>query len=722
MKKKICIFVLLLNTFLTAFASNNDKQIVYAMLMNQIQFSLQTIKHYENRYVLNQEYVNVLNKIDSNKLKIDKNDSNQTIEAYDTWLKSLREVLLRENEKLFIKQQAEKEKSEAIYTTLTNAGTATGIAAMAIAQKDYVGAIAALYASMSTVFSYKSSINNIENQAIKELFKIDQSTLETIMTQETNLFTTYNKLISEHNIPKQYQIKPDQMQWLVETLDSKDAESKVTLLEVKKDLFSYFTPYWFELGSAYQEIGNNKKAKECYNEFEHQKSKYSIIDNDTYYTELAKNRIKIAMEENDIPTIRYYLTEIEKDRTAENESENRFYMAGIYYTIGDTEKALNLLKLIIDDNRQYVSSARTLYEYIDAGIAKDENYKKALLFSQLKIATEEELVKVIDNNKVKSNIASNLIKHFKGKEEEKILNKKNLVFYLPKEIGDSNSINLRINNCYYDSLTFEYQDRIYYFFDYKTEDFFSKVENFAIIIDCLNGNQFVINFKSSFYNSSDVKNIKKILALLQENTNEKNIIYEITSLSYIDVDYLLTTYKNIKNSNDFEEADKKTRIDTISKIYNAAEMKYLSSPYTYCTYCLENSKHDSFFKYGFYSIADRTKKYEISKYGTLLEPKKITSTLSTSLLEIYEKAILGDSGAQYSLGMAYLNGEGIAIDYFEALKLFKSSAINGNMNAYYQLGICFENGYGTEKNKDRAMFYYEQAAALGHQKAEAKLK
>ena len=133
-------------------------------------------------------------------------------------------------------------------------------------------------------------------------------------------------------------------------------------------------------------------------------------------------------------------------------------------------------------------------------------------------------------------------------------------------------------------------------------------------------------------------------------------------------------------------------------------------------------KNTELFVYRLTKISDKKATYEFSKYGDLIESSEVISTIPSSKIDLYKKAIIGNSEAQYDLGMSYMNGEGIDIDYFEAIKWFKQSAGNGNMNAFYQLGICFESGFGTVKSSDRAQFYYQKAANLGHQKAKEKIK
>ena len=196
----ICSFLYICNNF--AFADEKDDQIIYAKLMNQILFSLETIKHYENRYVLDKEYDNIINKIDQTKL------DETTRRAYVNMLRTLTTLKLQDNEKIFIKQQAEKEKREAIDNSLSNVGTGIGVAAIAFSKQGYRHIISSIvYTGVSAFFSYKNTINSVRNQEIRDLFRLEQKTLNTILDQTNALWATYGDIIKTYNIPKEYKIR-----------------------------------------------------------------------------------------------------------------------------------------------------------------------------------------------------------------------------------------------------------------------------------------------------------------------------------------------------------------------------------------------------------------------------------------------------------------------------------------------------------------------------------
>ncbi len=707
-------------------ANEQDDQIIHAMLLNNLNYSVAVIRHYENKIILEQEYDNIINKIDKSKLK-----DNNTVAVYSALLDTLTNLKLQENKKLFIKQLAEKEKSETLYKSLS--GTAVSATASLYqlgkgAAKHDIGSILGgvtsfVYTGVSVFFNYRDTVNFVENNYSKEMFEIDQATLGIIDNIRRLLFEKSTELINKYNIPKQYDIQETPMDWLVATLDSNDADAKVRLLEDKKETYRIFTPFWYELGAAYQKTGNINKAKECYAEFERQKSKYSIIDNDSYYTELAKNMIQIAKDEKDTKTIRKYLSIIEKDKTVANQADNRLFVAGVYLSLGDFEKAQEPLKLMMSETssnyRKYVPQARELYQYIDVLKSSDSVYKKIL--ANLKIADTTTVKKAVEYKKGDLSTFKNALNFFLGSEEEKVIYYDKLVFSLPEIIGKDYSLGIVINEKYYDSLDFvvEEQNEHYYFINYKLSNFIENLKAFQIILNEKSGEELSLSFDCSYLDSSDLKKISKAFSKMSSNKNNSEI--DIADILQIDIGSFVTDLEMLSKDSSYKKDSKDTQTEKIISKYNKAKnVLFDSRPYKYKNHIVLKTK-SYLFSYGVTKITTKDKQYSISKFGELNSPVTKTNELTDSLKTIYEKALLGDDEAEYNLGMAYLNGENIVIDYIEAIKWLKLSAQKNNMKALYQLGECFANALGVEKDKNRANYYYGKSAELGHQKAKEKL-
>lgn len=350
--KKLVSFLFTTVCCINIFAYSKSDQIIVAMLLNQINFSVETITHYKDKAVLDKEFDYIINNIDKSRLIDDK-----LIEQYTDLLTTITTLKLSENERFFLTESAEIEKRNAIYNSLSSFGS------VFIPGRTPIQLITSLaYTGVSAAFNYKKTIANIDKNLREELFALQQSDIKALDEKKTGLFGTYARLIQKYEIPKRYEISQQQIKWFVEIIDEKNSDpiSKANLLKDKEDIFSIFPPYWYELGCAYQEIKDFKNAKRCYSEFEKLKQQYSIIDNDAYYTELAKNRIAIAIKEKKESDIQKYLQIIENDENIATKDENRLYLANIYSYLGNSQKANKNLELIIDENKNYVESARLL--------------------------------------------------------------------------------------------------------------------------------------------------------------------------------------------------------------------------------------------------------------------------------------------------------------------------------------------------------------------------
>ena len=77
--------------------------------------------------------------------------------------------------------------------------------------------------------------------------------------------------------------------------------------------------------------------------------------------------------------------------------------------------------------------------------------------------------------------------------------------------------------------------------------------------------------------------------------------------------------------------------------------------------------------------------------------------------------------AQYYLGLLYLNGEGVTLDYNQAYNWFRRSAEQGYVPGIYYVGKCYLEGYGVTKDRGSAMDYFQRAANSGNSSAKAEL-
>ncbi len=77
----------------------------------------------------------------------------------------------------------------------------------------------------------------------------------------------------------------------------------------------------------------------------------------------------------------------------------------------------------------------------------------------------------------------------------------------------------------------------------------------------------------------------------------------------------------------------------------------------------------------------------------------------------------GNPRAQFFLGEMYLNGNGVARDYAQALKWARASAEQKNADAQYTLGGMYESGKGVPQDYVQARMWYGLSASSGDEQA-----
>ena len=81
----------------------------------------------------------------------------------------------------------------------------------------------------------------------------------------------------------------------------------------------------------------------------------------------------------------------------------------------------------------------------------------------------------------------------------------------------------------------------------------------------------------------------------------------------------------------------------------------------------------------------------------------------------------GHAGAQYLLGLCYIEGAGVVKNEEEAVKWFRKAAMQGHVDAQCLLGQCYEYGKGVKKDAAEAEKWYTLAAKQGSEFAKDRL-
>ena len=112
--------------------------------------------------------------------------------------------------------------------------------------------------------------------------------------------------------------------------------------------------------------------------------------------------------------------------------------------------------------------------------------------------------------------------------------------------------------------------------------------------------------------------------------------------------------------------------------------------------------------------AQQTADELLKKGDSLYEQKKFQEAV-----DCYKQAAQqGNVEAQFNLGYALYNGEGVDKDYASAAMWFKRAARQNFAKAQYNLAYCYMNGRGVPTDYDKALRYLTDAANNGNQNAQ----
>lgn len=304
--------------------------------LNYIQYSIAKIKATENKAIAENEYYSVINQ-----LSLDKINDTDIIDAYDDFLSTCSNLVLKQEEKDFLIRLNEKNRKDAYKNAFSNFGP------VFISSGDPKLMIATiLYAVSSNVFTIINTRSQLSSELENELFYIDQEIASTIYTAQAKLFYASAKIIDNKNAKR---INEDSMNQFIMCLNLPLSEEKIICLnetQLKENL-SYFPPYWYELGKAYQLIGKENDAIKCYDIFEKLKDN-DVIAKDKNYADLAKNKIQIYLGTNpsnvltnaskNKDKILECIEIINKNTLDSDACEKHTYLAKIYYLIGENQK------------------------------------------------------------------------------------------------------------------------------------------------------------------------------------------------------------------------------------------------------------------------------------------------------------------------------------------------------------------------------------------------
>ena len=339
----------------------NVLRAVYAL--NMCTVSVSQIIDYNDTYILEQEYDAILNNL--NLEKMPKADALKKILV--ELLNTITFFRIQEIKKEEIEKKYQKKVKNAIWSAVPNlnmivAGDPAAIA-FSIASQVGIG-----------YMNYRKEKNNAVTEKEKEELELKITAIEQFHALRRELFTTAWELAEEYEFDDRLRLTEKQIKQYNQILMDRNELRKYVRLEAIKDKFEAFPPFWYNFGHTASFIAGDPmlpleewereyyrtKAKEHFSHYE-KLNKFNILRED-------QMTCAFALEYADLLLLEEKLENKEKiaelisiaDNMSGTALDIKQLCAISYLKVGETGKAAELLKQLVNEEYNTITNAKIL--------------------------------------------------------------------------------------------------------------------------------------------------------------------------------------------------------------------------------------------------------------------------------------------------------------------------------------------------------------------------
>jgi len=251
------------------------RKAVYAL--NLVTVSVSQITSYRDLIIMKQEYDAILNNINLQNIIHDQ-------ELLDI-LKHILDVItffqIQDKEKEFIDREYQQKMKNAIWSAVPNIGMILSGPlnwGMAITMAVQVGA---------GYMNYRKEKANTSLEKDRKLWELERSAIEQLNGLRRELFNCAWKLSDKYNFDDSLRLTEKQIDSYNKILLDKDPVRRYERLDVIKNDYQAYAPFWYNLGHAAKEVADN-----CFNESYRENSGWIDDDDKRIYEKYSK----IALE------------------------------------------------------------------------------------------------------------------------------------------------------------------------------------------------------------------------------------------------------------------------------------------------------------------------------------------------------------------------------------------------------------------------------------------
>lgn len=388
-KKFLAGFILTLTLISSANSQDYDPQ--HTMLaLNMAVVSVHRILSTQSRIILDAEYQNIINNLSIGNIRSDP----EITDLYRKLLDVAQNKKLRQEEAARLKQNNDRQSGNRIKKALSEMAensrrmlnAETGISSFFVGLGRLAGACTASYFKYQTVQPAESLEDG--------LFRLNSDEMSDFNELQKQLLSSSWNLLNKYRLPDEFRLVQRTLDDFYRAVEEPDTSSRrLRMLKALEDDFRVYPPYWFYRARAALDEKNEYEAERCFARF--MEVWRPVLRKDPYMLEAAKYKVNTLLKDG-LPDDRQQLFELSetiRDNTMREDWENNLFLAALYYSLGDTETAIECAEINIDfDYETEISSAMLskIREGVDFPLLPEETLRVLKLENYFRNMTPED--------------------------------------------------------------------------------------------------------------------------------------------------------------------------------------------------------------------------------------------------------------------------------------------------------------------------------------------
>ena len=317
--------------------TDNEKA---AYALNMCLVSVSQIIDYNDIYVLEQEYTNILNNLNLENMPKD----DELLDIYRQLLDTITFFRIQEKDKFFIEKKHQEKLKAAIWKSVPNC---TAI----FATSDPKAMLMTLLTQVGIGYMNYRNVKAEENSEHEEkMWELEKAAIEQFNGLRRELFTTAWKLAEKYKFGDELRITETQIEYYNQVLQEQNVVSKFESLEDIENQFGAYPPFWYFKGHTALELFQQtyldeykKKAIDAYEKyFAINDGENKLLRTDPFYSICALEYSSLIENEQEKSE---YISKAVKNAGHQNDILQM--CASAYLDIGDCVNAAKIIRKLV---------------------------------------------------------------------------------------------------------------------------------------------------------------------------------------------------------------------------------------------------------------------------------------------------------------------------------------------------------------------------------------